>query len=139
MLKEKLVSAPIIISPDWMKKFVVMCDASGVPLCLVLGKRRDKILHHIYYAPKAVNEAQKNNTVTEKELLAVVFEFEKFCSYTFGTRVIMYIDHFALRYLMAKKNVKPMLIRWVLLLQEFDFKVKDKKGTENQVADHLTR
>ena len=79
-LKEKLVSAPIIISPDWSKPFEVMCDTSGVALGLILAQRRDKILHPIYYASKALNEAQKNYTVTEQELLAVVFALENFSS-----------------------------------------------------------
>ena len=72
-LKEKLVSAPIIGSPDWNSPFEVMCDASGVSLGVVLVQRKNKILYPIYYASKALNEAQKNYTVTEKELLAVVF------------------------------------------------------------------
>ena len=55
-----------------------MCDASGVALDVVLGQRREKILHPIYYASKALNVAQKNYIVTEQELLAVVFAFEKF-------------------------------------------------------------
>ena len=116
-----------------------MCDASGVALGVVLGQRKKKILHPIYYASKALNEAQKNYTVTEQELLVVVFAFEKFHSYFLGTRVIVHTYHSTLRYLMAKKDVKPRLIRWVLLLQEFDFEVMDCKGTENQLADHLSR
>ena len=125
------MSAPIFISPDWSKPFEMMCDASGVALGVVLGQRRDKILHPIYYASKALNEAQKNYTVTEQQLLAVVFAFEKFRSYLLGTRVIVDIDHSALRYLMEKKDLKPRLIHWVLLLQEFDFEVIDRKGTKN--------
>ena len=89
-----------------------------------VGKRRDKI-HPIYYASKALNEAQKNYTVTEQDLLAMVFAFEKFHSYMLGTRVIVHTNHFALRFLMAKKDAKPRLVRCVLLLQEFDFEVKD--------------
>ena len=77
--------------------------------------------------------------MTEQELLAVVFDFEKFQSYLLGTIGIVHTDHSALRYLMAKKDVKPRLIRWVLLLQEFDLGVGDRKGTENQVADHMSR
>ena len=76
--------------------------------------------------------------MSEQELIAVVFAFEKFCSYFLGTRVIVHTDHSALRYLIVKKDAKPRLIRWVLLLQEFDFEVLDRKGTENQVADHLS-
>ena len=138
-LKEKLVPAPIIILSDWSKPFEVMCDSSRVDLGVVLGQRSDKIPHPIYYASKALNEAQNNYTMTEQELLAVVFAFEKFRSYLLVTRVIVHTDHSALRYLMAKKDAKPRLIHWVLLLQEFDFEVRDKKGTENQVADHLSR
>ena len=138
-LKEKLVSAPIIISPDWSKPFEVMCDASGVALGVVLGKRREKILCPIYYASKALNKAQKNYTVIEQVLLAVVFSFEKFLSYLFVTKVIVHTDPSTLRYFMANKDAKPMLILWVLLLQEFDFEVKDRKGTENQVVDHFYR
>ena len=65
---------------------------------VVLGQRKNKILHPIYYASKALNEAQKNYTVTEQELLAVVFSFDKFRSYLVGTRVIVHADHSALRY-----------------------------------------
>ncbi|WMV25053.1 hypothetical protein MTR67_018438 [Solanum verrucosum] len=77
-LKEKLVSAPIIISPDRGQPFEVMCDASGVELGVVLGQRREKILHPIYYVSKALNVPQKNYTITKHELLVVVFAFEIF-------------------------------------------------------------
>ena len=77
--------------------------------------------------------------MTEQELLAVVFAFEKFRSYLQGTRVIVHTDHSALRYLMENKDAKPRLIRWVLLLHKFDFELRDRKGTKNQVADHLSR
>ncbi|KAL1544414.1 hypothetical protein AAHA92_21269 [Salvia divinorum] len=72
-------------------------------------------------------------------MLAVVYSFEKFRPYLLGSQVIVYTDHVAIKYLLAKKESKPRLIRWVLLLQEFNWEVKDKKGTENRVADHLSR
>jgi hypothetical protein len=75
----------------------------------------------------------------EKELLAVVFAFEKFRSYIVNSKVTVYTDHAAIKYLLAKKGAKPRLIRWILLLQEFDVEIRDKKGVENVVADHLFR
>lgn len=124
------------MAPDWSKPFEIMCDASGVALGVVLGQKKEKLFHPIYYASKALNGAQKNYIVTEQELLAVVYAFEKFRAYLLGTKVVVHTDHATLRYLMAKKDAKPRLIRWVLLLQEFDFEVKDRKGCENQVTDH---
>jgi hypothetical protein len=64
---------------------------------------------------------------------------EKFRSYLIGSKVIVFTDHSALRYLFAKKDAKPRLIRWVFLLQEFNLEIRDKKGSENVVADHLSR
>ncbi|KAK8708534.1 hypothetical protein V6N13_059572 [Hibiscus sabdariffa] len=105
----------------------------------VLGQRRGKIFHPIYYASKTLNEAQINYTTTEKELLAVIFAFDKFRSYLIGTKVTVHTDHSTIKYLLAKKDAKRRLIRWILLLQEFDVEIIDRKGTENQVADHLSR
>ncbi|XP_069147123.1 uncharacterized protein [Solanum lycopersicum] len=92
-----------------------MCDASGNALGVVLGQRRDKSIHPIYYASKALNEAQKNYTMTEQELLALVFAFEKYLFYLLVTRVIVHNDQSALRYLMVKKDAKLRLIRGGLL------------------------
>ncbi|KAH0743140.1 hypothetical protein KY290_031133 [Solanum tuberosum] len=138
-LKEKLISASVIIGPDWAEPFEVMCDANGTSLGVVLGQKRNKMFHPIYYSSKSLNGEHRNYIVTEQELLAVVYAFEKFRAYLLCTRVIVHIDHAALRYLMEKKDTKPMLIRWVLLLHEFDFEVKDIRGCENQVANHLSR
>lgn len=82
---------------------------------------------------------QQNYATTEKEFLAIVFAFENFHSYLVLSKVIVYTDHSAFRYLLAKKDAKPRLIRWILLLQEFDLEIRDKEGVENVVADHLSR
>ncbi|XP_073030622.1 uncharacterized protein [Primulina eburnea] len=139
VLKEKLITAPVMIAPDWGSPFEVMCDASDTALGAVLGKKRDKCIHVIYYASMTLSAAQLNYATTEKELLAVVFALDKFRSYLIGSEVVVHTDHSALKYLMSKKDAKPRLIRWILLLQEFDLEIIDRKGTENQVADHLSR
>ncbi|CAM8948676.1 unnamed protein product [Rhodiola kirilowii] len=138
-LKKNLVSAPIVQPPNWDLPFELMCDASDYAIGAVLGQRIEKKLHAIYYVSKVLDGAQINYTTTEKELLAVVYAFEKFRPYLVATKTIVYTDHAAIKYLMAKKDAKPRLIRWVLLLQEFDIEIRDKKGVENVVADHLSR
>ncbi|KAF5755478.1 putative nucleotidyltransferase, Ribonuclease H [Helianthus annuus] len=138
-LKEQLVSAPILISPDWSLPFELMCDASDYVVGVVLGQRKDKHFHPIYYASKTLNDAQENYTTTEKELLAVVFAFDKFRSYLVLSKTIVFTDHSALRFLFQKKDAKPRLIRWILLLSEFDIEIRDKRGAENVAADHLSR
>ncbi|XP_075521359.1 uncharacterized protein LOC142554582 [Primulina tabacum] len=102
-IKRALVTAPIMIVPDWKEPFELMCDASDYAVGAVLGQRRERMFRAIYYASRTMDAAQQNYTTTEKEMLAVVFAFDKFRPYLIGT------------------------------------KVKDKKGSENQVADHLSR
>ncbi|XP_059650697.1 uncharacterized protein LOC132296522 [Cornus florida] len=138
-LRILLSSAPIMKPPNWSLPFEIMCDASEYALGAVLGQRVDKLPHVIYYASKTLCDAQLNYTTTEKELLAVVYALDKFRSYLLGSKVIVFSDHAALRHLLAKKETKPRLIRWILLLQEFDIDIRDKKGTDNVVADHLSR
>ncbi|MCH80702.1 hypothetical protein A2U01_0001475 [Trifolium medium] len=107
-LKKGLVTAPVIVAPDWNLPFELMCDASDYAVGAVLGQHHDKFFHAIYYASKVMNEHQVNYATTEKELLAVVFALNKFRSYLVGSK-------------------------------EFDLEIKDKKGVENVVADHLSR
>ncbi|XP_076885258.1 uncharacterized protein LOC143534717 [Bidens hawaiensis] len=137
-LKGQLVNAPILVAPDWSLPFELMCDASDFAVGVVLSRRKDKHFHPIYYTSKTLNDAQENYTTTEKELLAVVFAFDKFRSNLVLSKTIVYTDHAALRYLFAKKDAKPRLIRWILLLSEFDIEIRDKKGAENVAADHLS-
>nr|GEY94029.1 retrovirus-related Pol polyprotein from transposon 17.6 [Tanacetum cinerariifolium] len=107
------VKAPILIAPDWDMPFELMYDASDFAI-------------------------ESNYTTTKKEMLAVVYAFEIFRSYLIMNRSIVYTDHFALKYLFAKKDSKARLLHWVLLLQEFTFKVIDTNGVENLAADHLS-
>ena len=134
-----LVSPPIIRSPNWNLPFEIMCDASDYAIRVVLGQREDKKAFVIYYASKTLDSAQANYTTTEKELLAVVFALENFRSYIVGSLVTIFTDHAALKYLLSKQDTKPLLTRWILLCQEFNLTIKDKKGVKNVVADHLSR
>nr|GEY41425.1 reverse transcriptase domain-containing protein [Tanacetum cinerariifolium] len=119
--------------------FEIMCDASDFAIGAVLGQRHKKHFRPIHYASKMMTDAKSNYTTTEKEMLAVVYAFEKFRSYLLMNKSIVHTDHSALKYLFAKKDAKARLLQWVLLLQEFDFRVLDTKGAENLAADHLSR
>nr|GEZ70745.1 reverse transcriptase domain-containing protein [Tanacetum cinerariifolium] len=111
-IKDKLIEAPILIAPNWDQPFEII---------------------------KTMNQAETNYTTTEKEMLAVVYAFEKFHSYLIMNKSIIYTDHSTLKYLFAKKYAKARFLRWILLLQEFDFKVIDTRRAENYAADHLSR
>ncbi|XP_073139087.1 uncharacterized protein [Henckelia pumila] len=134
-MREILVTAPVLTSPDWDLPFEVMCDASDSAVGAVLGQRIDKVFRAIYYARKTLNEAQFNYATTEKELLAVVFALDKFHSYLVLSKITIYTDHSAIKHLLAKKDAKPRLIRWILLLQEFDIEIKDKKKREKRLLE----
>nr|GEU61257.1 reverse transcriptase domain-containing protein [Tanacetum cinerariifolium] len=138
-LKRKLTKASILIAPEWDLSFKLMCDASDFAIGVVLGQRQEKHFRPIQYASKTMIEAESNYTTTKKETLVVVYAFEKFRSYLIMNKSIVYTDHSALKYLFAKKDFKAILLRWVLLLQEFTFKVIDTKGAENLATDHLSQ
>ncbi|GJS65735.1 reverse transcriptase domain-containing protein [Tanacetum coccineum] len=116
-----------------------MCDASDFTVGAVLGQKDGKQFQPIYFASKTLNAAQQNYTVTEKELMVVVFAFDKFRPYMVLSKTVVYTDHSALKHLFKKQDAKPRLIRWILLLQEFDIEINDKKGTNNVFDDHLSR
>nr|GEZ17792.1 reverse transcriptase domain-containing protein [Tanacetum cinerariifolium] len=119
-LKEKLTEAPILIAPNWDQPFELMCDASDHAVGAVLGQRVEKHFRPIHYASKTINQAEMNYTTTEKEMLAVVYAFEKFRSYLIMNKSIVYTDHSDLKYLFSKKDAKARLL-------------------QNYAADHLSR
>ncbi|RDX80240.1 Tf2-8, partial [Mucuna pruriens] len=118
-----------------------MCDTSNLALGAILGQRVGvgKSVHVIAYTSQTMDPTQQNYTTIEKELLAIVFSLDKFCAYLLGSKIVVFFDHAALKFLLKKPNTKLRLIRWLLLLQEFDIKIRDKNSVENSVADHLSR
>nr|GFD37344.1 reverse transcriptase domain-containing protein [Tanacetum cinerariifolium] len=109
-LKKKLTEAPILIAPNWDLPFELMCSASDFAIGAVLGQRHEKHFRPIHCASKTMNDAQTNYTTTEKEMLAVVYAFEKFRSYLIMNKSIVHTDHSALKYLFAKKDAKARLL-----------------------------
>ncbi|GKA99467.1 reverse transcriptase domain-containing protein [Tanacetum coccineum] len=127
ILKKKLTEASILVAPDWDLPFKIMYDASDYAVGAVLGQRKTKHFQPIQYASKTMTDAQAHYTITEKELLAVVYAFEKFRPYLVLSKTIVYTDHSALKYLLAKQDAKRRLSLWILILQEFDVIIRDKK------------
>nr|GEX84029.1 hypothetical protein [Tanacetum cinerariifolium] len=138
LLKEKLTCAPVIVSPNWNLPIELMCDASDFAVGAVLSQKDGKNFYPIYFASKTLNASQQKYIVTKKELMDVVFAFDKFISYLIISKTIVHTDHSALRYLFKKQDAKPRLIRWIFPLQKFDIEIKDRKGTDNVAADHLS-
>nr|GEY85045.1 reverse transcriptase domain-containing protein [Tanacetum cinerariifolium] len=108
-LKKKLTEALILVVPDWNLPFELMCDASDFAIGAVLGQHKTKHFQPIHYASKTMTEAQIHYTTTEKEMLAVVYAFEKFRPYLVLSKSIVYTDHSALKYLLNKQDAKPRL------------------------------
>ncbi|RDX82278.1 Retrovirus-related Pol polyprotein from transposon opus, partial [Mucuna pruriens] len=127
-LKDKLTSASILQAPNWDLPFKLMCDASNSTLGAILGQRAGvgQPVHMIAYASRTMDPTQQNYTTIEKELLAIIFSLDKFRSYLLSSKIIVFSDHAALRYLLKKLDAKSRLIR-------------DKKDIENSVAEHLSR
>ncbi|GJW20975.1 putative nucleotidyltransferase, ribonuclease H [Tanacetum coccineum] len=134
ILKEKLTTTPIIISPDWNVPFELMCDASDFAVRAVLGQQINRKFKPIYYANKTLNNAQDHYTTTKKELLAVVFSFDKFRQYLILSKTVVYTDHSALKYLFSKEDAKPRLIRWNPNLGTFT----EEEITDEFPDEHLT-
>lgn len=134
-----MVIAPIFIVQNYELPFELMYDVSDYTVGEVLSQHHANSFMQFTMISKVLNENQVNYITIEKELLAVVFALEFFCPYLIGSKVFTFIDHVTLKYLFTKGDLKPRLIRWTLLLQVFDLDIKDKKGVENAIANHLSR
>ena len=139
-LKQKLVITLILVPPNWDKDFHIYVDASNKALGSVLTKKDEKVRDHlIYYASRQLVQAKKNYSVTEREALGMIFSVQKFRHYLLGNKVIFHVDHDTLKYMINKPQLSGRIARWVLILQEFDFRVKVRRGKNHANADHLSR
>lgn len=138
-IKKSLTSAPVLASPDFSKPFVIQCDASDYGVGAILYQECDGIEHPIAYASKALNKAQRNYSVTEKELYSMITAIEKFRGYVMGTEFTVETDHASLKWLSNLSCPSGRLARWLVRLNQYTFKVVHRKGALNVVADALSR
>ena len=135
-----MVTAPILVFPDWDKPFHVHVDASAIALGIVLTQPGDRgIDHPITYSRRKLSTTEKNYTTTEREGLAMVYALQKFRHYLLGAPFKMFTDHSALKYLVNKPVLGGRICRWLLLFQEYDFEIIVKPGKLNARPDHLSR
>ena len=143
-LKLALVSAPILRAPDWNTIFHVHIDASAFAIGCILAQPSNQELEKnldfpVSYASRQLNTAEKNYTTTEREGLAMIYAVKKFRHYLLANKFIFFVDHQALLYLVNKPCATGRIVRWFVILLEFDFEVAVKKGRMHQRADHLSR
>lgn len=138
-IKQALVSAPILCQPDFTQKFIIQCDASDTGLGSVLTQTIDGEERIIAYASRALSRTERNYSVTEKELLAVIFSIDRFRGYVGGARFSVISDHFSLLWLNNMRNPTGKPARWAVKLRQHNFDLIHRKGSSNIVPDALSR
>ena len=139
-LKKALCLAPVLARSDFTRAFKIQCDASGVALGSVLTKENETGEEHpIVYLSKTLDKHELNYTVSEKELLAVIWSIEKLRPYVEGYHFTVVTDHNALKWLKNLKDPTGRLARWALKLQQWDFDIVHRKGSQHQLPDALPR
>ena len=140
ILKEKMVTVPILVFPDWKKPFHVHVDASSIALGIILAQPGEGgIDHPIVFARKKLSSVERDYTTIEREGLTMVYALQKFRHYLLGSHFKMFTDHSALKYLVNKLVLGGKICRWLLLFQEYDFEIIVKPGRLNVGPDHLSR
>ena len=138
-LKRALTEAPVLARPDFTKPFKVQTDASNFAIGAVLTQESEDGEHPIIYISRVLNAAERNYSVTEKELLGVIWAIKKFRPYIEGYKFEVVTDHSALKWLNKFKDPTGRLARWALELQQWDFEITHRKGKYHNVPDFLSR
>lgn len=139
LLKKDLTEAPVLICPDFTKKFEIHVDASLTGLGAVLIQRKNRQERVVAYASRTLNRRERNWTTTERELLAIVYGIEHFREYVDGSEFTVITDHSALQWLHNLKNPSGKLARWIIRLSQYNFNIVHRKGKFNVVPDCLSR
>lgn len=139
ILKQSLSNPPVLIFPNFKHTFIVTTDASSIAVGGVLSQGDLPNDRPIQFISKVLNKTQQNYSTIERELYAIVFAVDSFRHYIYGFEFIIYTDHRPLVYLFNLKNPSSKLFRWRLLLSEYRFKIVYKQGSQNVVADALSR
>ena len=138
-LKAKLISQPILQYPDFYKEFVLTTDASNTGLGAVLSQGPPGKDLPVAFASRSLNRAEMNYTTSEKELLAIVWATQYFRPYLYGRHFKIVTDHKPLTWVMNVKDPSSRLLRWRIKLEEFDYEITYKKGSQNTNADAMSR
>jgi hypothetical protein len=125
--RQVLPKAPQIKPPDWVKHFELLYEASNESVGVVLFQHDGNDLNIIHHASRTLNNAQINYPVVEKEFFAVVFGCEKFISYITDSKVRVHTNREGLKEILERTDVKPRMIRWIYLFQEFDLQIFQMK------------
>lgn len=138
-LKRRLASAPILRLPDIQKPFVLRTDASDQSIGAVLLQAHDGVLHPVAYASRRLLQREVAYATVEREGLALIWGIQKFHTYLYGRPFVLETDHQPLLYINRTRHSNARVMRWSLRLQEYDFRVRYIKGSENVGADYLSR
>lgn len=138
-VKSLLVKAPVLASPDFRAPFVLATDASALGMGACLSQEHDGALKPVGFAGRGFTKPESKYSVTEQELLAIVFAVNYFRVFLIGQPFEIRTDHNALRWILGLKEPSPRLARWIALLQQYDYTVKHVAGAHNRVPDCLSR
>ena len=139
VLKSALAHKPILCLPDFHKIFYVRTDASDTGLGAVLLQDVDDVLRPVAYASRCLLDREQRYATVERECLGIIWAIGKFKYYLYGREFVLQTDQQALSYLQTMKNSNGRLMRWVLTLQDYTFRVDYIKGSQNVGADLLSR